>query len=156
VAVDGRPLGKEYTARVYKVIFACVHNAGRSQMAAAIFNGLADRAKAFAISAGTEPGERVHPVVVEAMNELGMDLASAIPQRLTPELRQGATHLVTMGCGDICVLMECGESCPYVSGTTMIEWALPDPKGQPIEKVREVRDEIRRRVSELIAVNHWS
>jgi arsenate reductase len=123
-------------------IFACVHNAGRSQMSAAFFNQLADPEKARGISAGTNPGDRVHPVVVDAMREAGIDLASARPQKLTAELAAGAEMLVTMGCG---------EECPYVPGLRRLDWPLQDPKGRPLEEVRVVRDEIRNRVLELIA-----
>jgi arsenate reductase len=123
-------------------IFACIHNAGRSQMSAAFFNQLADPTKARAISAGTQPGERVHPVVVEAMQEVGMDLSAAKPQKLTPELAAGAEMLITMGCGD---------ECPYVPGLIRDDWPLPDPKGQGIESVRQTRDEIKRRVLQLLA-----
>jgi arsenate reductase (thioredoxin) len=129
------------------VLFACVHNAGRSQMAAAWFSTLADPSKARAISAGTEPGPRVHPEVVEAMREVGVDLAAASPQKLTPELAQEAQVLVTMGCGD---------RCPYVPGLRIEDWPLEDPKGKPIERVREIRDEIRDRVADLIAREHVS
>lgn len=129
------------------VLFACVHNAGRSQMAAAWFNRLADASKARAISAGTNPGPHVHPEVVTAMREVGMDLADAPTTRLTPELANQAQMLVTMGCGD---------QCPYVPGATRDDWPLDDPKGQPIDKVREVRDAIRDRVSALIEREGWS
>lgn len=118
------------------VLFACVHNAGRSQMAAAWFNQLADSSKARAISAGTNPGPRVHQEVVAAMREVGVD-AGASTQRLTPELAQQAQVLVTMGCGD---------ECPYAPGAKRDDWPLEDPKGKPIEKVRQIRDEIRNRV----------
>lgn len=128
------------------VIFACVHNAGRSQMAAALFNLAADPARARALSAGTQPGEHVHPEVVVVMHELGVDLASARPQRLTPELAAGARHLVTMGCG---------EDCPFVLGAQVHDWPLPDPKGQPLERVREIRDEVRRRVATFVAEHGW-
>ena len=147
------------------VIFACVHNAGRSQMAAAWFNRLvtqstansttansqtptsdvhtpmsgAERPKA--VSAGTAPGERVHPEVVAVMKEVGIDLSSATPRKLTAELAQGADLLVTMGCGD---------ECPYVPGLEIEDWPLEDPKGKPIDRVREIRDEIRRRVEQLL------
>ena len=124
------------------VIFACVHNAGRSQMAAALFNAAADPARARAVSAGTEPAARVHPEVVDVMREVGIDLAVARPQRLTAELAAGAALLVTMGCG---------ESCPVVPGLRRDDWALPDPKGRPRDEVRAIRDEIRRRVEQLIA-----
>ena len=123
-----------------KVIFACVHNAGRSQMAAAWFNQLAP-ADTRAISAGTAPAARVHPEVVDVMKEVGIDLSSATPQRLTADLAQDADLLVTMGCGD---------QCPYVPGLKIEDWPLEDPKGQPIERVREIRDEIRRRVEGLL------
>lgn len=122
-------------------IFACVHNAGRSQMSAALFNRLADSTKARAISAGTQPAEHVHPVVVDAMKEIGIDLSPAKPQKLTSELAQGADMLITMGCG---------EECPYVPGLRREDWPLPDPKGQGIETVRQTRDEIRRRVIALL------
>ena len=124
-----------------KVIFACVHNAGRSQMAAAFFNHLADPTKAVAISAGTEPGLRVHPEVLAAMEEIGIDLSQAKPQKLTAELAQGAQLLVTMGCGD---------NCPYVPGLRRDDWPLRDPKGLPIEEVRIIRDQIRERVKSLL------
>lgn len=123
------------------VIFACVHNAGRSQMAAAFFNELADPQKARAISAGTEPGPRVHPEVLEVMREIGLDFSNAQPQLLTEDLARNASLLVTMGCG---------EKCPYVPGLRRDDWPLRDPKGLPIEDVRQVRDEVKRRVLELI------
>ena len=129
------------------VIFACVHNAGRSQMAAAFFNELADPRLARAVSAGTQPGERVHPVVVDVMKEVGLDLTQNRPQKLTEELAQSATLLITMGCGD---------ECPYVPGLARDDWPLPDPKGQPIEDVRPIRDEVRRHVSELLKARHWA
>ena len=122
-------------------IFACVHNAGRSQMAAAFFNQLADPDVARAISAGTEPGARVHPEVQEVMREVGIDLSNARPRRLTEELTHSASLLVTMGCG---------ENCPYVPGLRRDDWPLRDPKGLPIEDVRKVRDEVKLRVIGLI------
>jgi protein-tyrosine-phosphatase len=125
--------------RIY--IFACIHNAGRSQISAAFFNHLADPEKATGISAGTNPGDRVHPVVVDVMREVGMDLAAAKPQKLTAELATGAEMLVTMGCG---------EECPYVPGLRRQDWQLQDPKGRPLDEVRILRDDIRRRVFELI------
>ena len=134
-------------AGVRKVIFACVHNAGRSQMAAAFFNQLADPTRAVAISAGTEPGPRVHAEVVAAMAEVGADLAAARPQLLTKELAEGASALVTMGCGD---------QCPYVPGLAVHDWPLEDPKGQPVERVREIRDEIRRRVHTFVDAEGWA
>lgn len=129
------------------VIFACVHNAGRSQMAAALFNALSAPALARAVSAGTRPGDRVHPEVVEVMREVGLDLSAERPRLLTEELARGAELLVTMGCGD---------ACPAVPGLRRDDWPLPDPKGQPLERVREIRDEIRERVRELIAREAWS
>ena len=126
-----------------KVIFACVHNAGRSQMAAAFFNQLVDRTKAEAISAGTEPGLRVHPEVLSAMQEDGIDLSNAKPQKLTQELAEGASLLITMGCGD---------KCPYVPGLRRDDWPLRDPKGLPVDEVRTIRDEVRDRVQNLIDV----
>jgi len=128
------------------VIFACVHNAGRSQMAAALFNAQADPERARALSAGTQPGTRVHPEVVAVMREIGVDLSSATPQRLTDELASGAELLITMGCGD---------ACPAVPGLRRDDWPLPDPKGQPLERVREIRDEIRSRVRDLIVRERW-
>ncbi|HTF69371.1 MAG TPA: arsenate reductase ArsC [Edaphobacter sp.] len=127
---------------MYTVIFACVHNAGRSQMAAAFFNHLVDRQRAKAVSAGTEPGLRVHPEVVAVMQEAGIDLSDAKPQKLTEELAREAHLLVTMGCGD---------KCPYVPGLRREDWPLQDPKGLPIEEVRVIRDEIRGRVQRLLA-----
>jgi arsenate reductase (thioredoxin) len=116
-------------------------------MAAAWFNELADRSKARAISAGTNPGPRVHPEVITAMREVGVDLADALTRKLTPELAHQAQWLVTMGCGD---------ECPYVPGATRDDWPLEDPKGKPIERVREIRDEIRDRVRMLIEHEGWS
>ena len=128
------------------VIFACVHNAGRSQMAAAWFNALADPARARAVSAGTQPGDRVHPVVVDVMREAGIDVSANRPQRLTADLARGATLLVTMGCGD---------ECPFVPGLQTDDWPLPDPKGRPIEEVRATRDAIKARVAELVQARRW-
>ena len=131
---------------VTTVLFACVHNAGRSQMAAAWFNLLADPAKARAISAGTEPGARVHPEVVTAMREAGVDLSEAPTSKLTTELAGRAQVLITMGCGD---------QCPVVPGLKRDDWPLEDPKGQPAARVREIRDEIRRRVDTLLEREGW-
>jgi arsenate reductase len=128
------------------VIFACIHNAGRSQMAAAWFNRLADPSRARAVSAGTEPGARVHPEVQEAMREVGIDLSGAAPQRLTDEIAGRAELLITMGCG---------EACPLVPGLRRMDWSLEDPKGQPITRVREIRDEVRSLVAALIAAEGW-
>ena len=129
------------------VLFACVHNAGRSQMAAALFNRLADPAEARALSAGTQPGPRVHPEVLAVMKEIGVDLSDAQPRVLTRELASTATLLVTMGCG---------EACPVVPGVPIEDWPLPDPKGQPIDRVREIRAAIEARVHQLIASRGWS
>ena len=126
---------------MFRVIFACVHNAGRSQMAAAFFNYLADPKLARAISAGTRPGTQVHPVVVEAMREVGIDLSGAKPQKLTTELAAEAEMLITMGCGD---------ECPYVTGLEREGWPLSDPEGKDIQAVRIIRDEISQRVKNLI------
>lgn len=128
------------------VIFACVHNAGRSQMAAAFFNRWADSAKARAISAGTQPGERVHPEVGDVMREKDIDVSNAKPQKLTDELARDSRWLITMGCGD---------QCPVVPGLMRDDWTLEDPKGKPRERVREIRDEVERRVRELLATNGW-
>jgi arsenate reductase len=128
-------------------IFACVHNAGRSQMSAAFFNKLADPILARAISAATHPADHVHPVVVDAMREVGIDLSDAKPQKLTAGLAQNAEMLVTMGCGD---------ECPYVPGLRRDDWPLPDPKGQEIETVRQTRDEIKRRILLLLAQEQLS
>jgi arsenate reductase len=129
------------------VLFACVHNAGRSQMAAAWFNALADRSRARAISAGTEPGTRVHPEVVAAMREVGIDLEGVAPQKLTDDLAATASTLVTMGCGD---------ACPVVPGLRRMDWPLEDPKGKPIEQVRAIRDEVKSRIRALLVAEGWS
>ena len=128
------------------VIFACLHNAGRSQMAAAFFNQLADPEKARAISAGTRPGPRVHAEVFNVMNEVGIDLSAARPQLLTTELAAGARHLVTMGCG---------EECPYLPGLKVQDWPLEDPKGKPVEAVRRIRDDVLNRVNEFVRSGGW-
>jgi arsenate reductase (thioredoxin) len=129
------------------VIFACVHSAGRSQMAAGWFNKLADPEKARALAAGTQPAENVHPVVVDAMKEVGVDLSGAKPQLLTGKIVAETSCLVTMGCG---------ESCPVAPHSVRrMDWELEDPKGQPIERVRKIRDDIKRRVVQLIDENEW-
>jgi arsenate reductase len=128
------------------VIFACIHNAGRSQMAAAWFNALADSTKARAVSAGTDPGTRVHPEVLEAMSEVGIDLSGRTPQRLTDDLARDAQMLITMGCG---------EQCPVVPGLRRDDWPLEDPKGKPIARVREIRDDVRARVTALLRREGW-
>ncbi len=129
------------------VLFACVQNAGRSQMAAALFNSLVDPRKAKAISAGTEPGPRVHPEVREAMLEVGIDLAGVAPRKLTPELAREASLLITMGCG---------ESCPVVPGLRREDWPLEDPKGKTAARVAEIRDEIGKRVEALVERRGWA
>ena len=128
------------------VLFACIHNAGRSQMAAAWFNALADKTKAQGISAGTEPGARVHPEVLEAMREVGIDLSDAKPRKLTDELAKDSSILITMGCG---------EQCPHIPGLRRMDWPLEDPKGKPIERVREIRAEVKDRVLELLLTEGW-
>ena len=128
------------------VLFACIHNAGRSQMAAAWFNALADRTKAQAISAGTEPGTRVHPEVLQAMREVGIDLEGAAPRKLTDELAKSSAILITMGCG---------EQCPHIPGLRRMDWPLEDPKGKSVERVREIREEVRTRVAELLQAEGW-
>ncbi len=130
-----------------KVVFACRHNAGRSQMAAAFFHRLADPARATAVSAGTTPGSGVHPEVAAAMGETGIDLSDARPTLLTPALAAGARLLVTMGCG---------EACPYIPGAEIQDWELEDPKGKPLARVREIRDEVRRRVEALVESRGWA
>lgn len=129
------------------VIFACVHNAGRSQMAAAFFNALAAPDQARAVSAGTQPGERIHPEVQAAMAEVGIDLSGAKPQPLTDEVAQRAHWLITMGCG---------EACPHVPGLQRDDWPLEDPKGKPVERVREIRDEVRSRVQRFLERQGWA
>lgn len=125
------------------VLFACVHNAGRSQIAAALFNQIANPQTARAISAGTQPADRVHPEVVELMGAHGIDLSTQCPQKLTPELASTATWLITMGCGD---------ECPVVPGTKRDDWPIQDPKGQAPETVSAIINDIDRRVRELITV----
>jgi arsenate reductase len=116
-------------------------------MAAALFNQLADPAKAEALSAGTRPGTAVHPEVREAMQEIGIDLSSASPRLLTSDVARGVNMLITMGCGD---------ECPYVPGVERDDWNLPDPKGRPLDEVRAIRDDIRARVSALIDARGWN
>ena len=123
-----------------RVLFVCLHNAGRSQMSRALFERAAG-GRHEARSAGTTPAERVHPEVVEAMREIGIDVADRVPQRLTDELSRWADVVVTMGCGD---------ECPYVPGKRYIDWDLPDPKGRPVEEVRAIRDDIDGRVRALV------
>jgi arsenate reductase (thioredoxin) len=122
------------------VLFVCLHNAGRSQMSQVLFERAA-QGRHTAASAGTTPAERVHPEVVEVMNELGVDLTGRSPKRLRVEDAQQADVVVTMGCGD---------ECPYVPGRRYLDWDLEDPKGLPVEQVRAIRDDIARRVEELV------
>ena len=129
------------------ILFACVHNAGRSQMAAAWLNLLGDPAKVRAVSAGTEPGKGVHPEVLDAMREVGIDLSAERPKLLSDELASSAAMLITMGCG---------EACPVVPGVPREDWPLPDPKGQPIERVRDIRDEVKSRVAALLEHHGWA
>ena len=129
-----------------KVIFACVHNAGRSQMAAAFFNTLASPERARATSAGTQPAPSVHPLVIQVMNEIGIDISRQRPQALTEALAKDSQLLVTMGCGD---------ECPYVPGLERDDWPLEDPKDRPIDVVRRIRDDVRDRVTALIRSKGW-
>jgi arsenate reductase len=122
-------------------LFVCLHNAGRSQMSAALFERAA-AGRHHALSAGTTPADRVHPEVVDVMRELDIDLSGRTPQRLTPELAEQADVVVTMGCGD---------ECPYFPGKRYLDWDLPDPKGRPLDEVRALRDEIAKRVDALAA-----
>jgi arsenate reductase len=131
---------------VTTVLFACIQNAGRSQMAAAFFNQLADPRKARALSGGTAPGKAVHPEVIEAMREAGLDLSSAVPQSLDQAIVQSPQVLITMGCG---------ETCPLIPGATTLDWPIADPKGKPIGQVCSIRDEIRARVVGLLREHDW-
>ena len=121
-------------------LFVCLHNAGRSQMSAALFERAA-AGRHRALSAGTTPAERVHPEVVEVMRELDVDLSGQTPRLLTRELAEQADVVVTMGCGD---------ECPYIPGRRYVDWDLRDPKGLPVEEVRAIRDDIARRVAALV------
>jgi arsenate reductase len=132
---------------VITVLFACVHNAGRSQIAAALFNNYVDPSKARAISAGTRPANRVHPEVVNAMHQRGVDLSRQSPQLLTPELAGAAAWLITMGCGD---------ECPVVPGTRRDDWHILDPKGQSPATVASIIADIDHRVRALIAAEGWA
>jgi arsenate reductase len=123
-----------------RVLFVCLHNAGRSQMSEALFKRTA-AGHHEARSAGTAPGQRVHPEVVEAMRELGIDLVARTPRKLTTADAEWADVVVTMGCGD---------ACPYIPGKRYLDWELEDPKDRPLDEVRAAREEIERRVVELI------
>ncbi|MGH2661554.1 MAG: arsenate reductase ArsC [Actinomycetota bacterium] len=122
------------------VLFVCTHNAGRSQMAAALLERMSE-GRLRVHSAGTEPAERLHPPVVEVMREIGIDLASARPAPLRDEAVQAADAVITMGCGD---------TCPVYPGKRYEDWDLADPAGRPVEEVREIRDQIELRVKELL------
>jgi len=122
------------------VLFLCVHNAGRSQMALGFFDALA-RGRATAVAAGSEPANALNPVAVAAMAEAGIDIANAVPQRWNDAMIGAADVVVTMGCGD---------SCPYVPGTRYEDWPVADPAGLPIEHVRPIRDDIEARVRDLL------
>jgi arsenate reductase (thioredoxin) len=121
-------------------LFVCLHNAGRSQMSRALFERAAE-GRHHALSAGTTPGEAVHPEVIEVMRELGIDLSDQRPKLLTRDLAERADVIVTMGCGD---------ECPFIPGKRYIDWELPDPKGRPVDEVRATRDEIEQRVKRLV------
>jgi arsenate reductase (thioredoxin) len=125
------------------VVFVCVHNSGRSQMAEAFFNQIM-QGKAQAFSAGTQPGDSINPVVIAAMKEVGIDIGNNKPKMLTLEMVEKADRMITMGCG-----AEAGAVCP-ASFIETEDWALEDPKGQPIEQVRKIRDEIRERINKLV------
>jgi arsenate reductase (thioredoxin) len=130
-----------------KVVFACVANAGRSQMAAALFNTLANTSRARAISAGTRPEAAVHAEVIGAMREKGIDLSAAKPQYLSTDLAKDAHIVITMGCGD---------ECPLIPGVERDDWPIDDPKGKPVEEVRRIRDEIQKRVTDLVRERKWN
>jgi arsenate reductase (thioredoxin) len=123
------------------VLFVCLHNAGRSQMSQALFER-AVGGRHGSDSSGTRPGDRVHPTVVEAMNELAIDLSGRRPKKLTREQAEWADVVVTMGCGD---------ECPYIPGKRYLDWDLPDPAAQPLEQVRATRDQISQRIDQLVA-----
>ena len=128
-------------ADVPEVLFVCIHNAGRSQMAAALLDHHA-QGRVRVRSAGSDPGERVNPAVVEVMAEMGLDLSKEFPKPLTDDAVREADVVITMGCGD---------ACPFYPGKRYLDWQLPDPAGQPVEAVRPIRDDIDRRVQELLA-----
>jgi len=125
-----------------RVLFVCLRNAGRSQISRALFDRAVTDDRHQARSAGTTPADAVHPVVLEAMGEVGIDLSGERPTELTRDLAEWADVVVTMGCGD---------ACPYIPGKRYIDWQLEDPANQPLEKVRQVRDEIQRRIDGLLA-----
>jgi len=125
---------------VANVLFVCLHNAGRSQMSRALFDQVVNGSHSSA-SSGTQPADRVHPEVVEVMEEVGINLSGETPKKLTDAQAQWADVVVTMGCGD---------ECPYIPGKRYIDWELPDPSGRPLDEVRATRDEIRARVTSLV------
>ena len=131
----------EYDSGMATALFVCLHNAGRSQMSAALFDR-AGGGRHRALSAGTTPADRVHPEVVEVMREARIDIADRVPRKLTRELAEQADVVVTMGCGD---------ECPYIPGKRYVDWDLADPKGRPVDEVRATRDDIARRVEALVA-----
>jgi arsenate reductase (thioredoxin) len=131
----------QYAREMATALFVCLHNAGRSQMSAAMFERAAG-GRHHALSAGTRPAERVHPEVVDVMREVGIDIADRIPRKLSRGLAERADVVVTMGCGD---------ECPYIPGKRYLDWDLQDPKGRPVDEVRATRDDIGRRVRELVA-----
>lgn len=124
-----------------EVLFLCVHNAGRSQMAAALLSRRAGD-RVIVHSAGSDPGERLNPAVVTALEEWGIDISPEKPKRLTDDMASNADVVVTMGCGD---------SCPVYPGKRYVDWEIPDPAGRPIEEVRPIRDEIESRVEALLS-----
>jgi len=128
------------------VLFACVHNAGRSQIAAALFNASANASRAVATSAGTQPADHPHPEVVKVLGKMGIDISDAKPRFLDSELAATATLLVTLGCG---------EQCPYIPGLEVVDWPIEDPKGQNGDKVEKIRDEVAQRVASLIEDRNW-
>ncbi|KAG0038565.1 hypothetical protein BGZ82_011611 [Podila clonocystis] len=128
------------------IMFACVHNAGRSQMAAAFFNKHKSQDTVKGISAGTNPASEVHPVVREIMLEVGIDLSNITPVKLTPELAKTVSTIVTMGCG---------ETCPYVPGVQIVDWNITDPKNKPLDEARVIRDEIESRIKAFVTENNY-
>jgi arsenate reductase (thioredoxin) len=122
------------------ILFLCIHNAGRSQMAAGFARELSD-GKVEIYSGGSEPADQVNPVAVDVMNEVGIDISSFVPQKFTDDLLGSVDVVVTMGCGD---------TCPFIPGKTYVDWPLDDPKGQPLDVVRRIRDEIRELVTRLL------
>jgi arsenate reductase len=129
-----------------KVLFVCMHNAGRSQMAAAFFNELADKEKARAISAGIKPATTVYLEALVAMQEIGIEIVHCVPQKMNYQSCSDARHVITFGCGD---------ECPVVFGATTQDWFVGDPRGKPLERVREIRDEIKTQVEAFLTKHAW-